>query len=683
MKSLPLVVHKKNGLHVRLAASFITTLQSLLQNKELIKKTYVLYKDKKVQVNNLLSLVSLKIGQGEQFQLVFEENVSPHVITKIKHFFEEKDQEDAEQEKVDRLMMENSITLQEAIAGLPNGIVVVDKENVITYVNDAAAKLLEKEPQDLINHRADQVIPHSRLHLVMKTGKTEVAKKQTIKNHTLLTSRSPLIYDEQTIGAVAVFQDISTLEKVSQELKDVQELKQRLNLVLQSVSDLIGLTDRFGSFIYSNDEMNLMLHKNNKVKTIQSIIGEKVWESIVANPNPCMKVIQINEQLTYITKVNQILINGEFRGTVVTMSPYDEIKVLLQKIELMEQRTKYLEFELSKHQELNEAFKAIIGNSEVLIDSLSMANKVSKTDSTVIITGESGTGKELVARAIHEASNRKEKPFIQVNCAAIPPSLIESELFGHEKGAFTGAFKVHVGKFELANKGTIFLDEIGDLSIDLQSKLLRVLQEKQVDRVGGVRLIPLDVRVIAATNQDLQKMVAEGKFREDLYYRLNVIPIHLPPLRSRKDDIPYLVEHFRESLNLQLGKNINGYESGFIEALCNYQWPGNIRELKNVIERIFNLTEDEQLRCKDLPHYILNDKKYNSSFSSSQSDGWIRNKPILKLEEYEKQIFTYACQHYPSYNQLAQALGITHKTAAKKVREYKIEHLLGKKYQGD
>ncbi|SDY26930.1 TyrR family helix-turn-helix domain-containing protein [Evansella caseinilytica] len=681
MTSLPLTIYKKNGLHVRLAAAFITKLQSLLQNKELLKKTYVVYNNKKVQVNNLLSLVSLKIGRGEEFQLVFEQAVPPGILEEIKDFFEKNELVDSGQAEADRLMMENSMTLQEAIAALPNGIIVVNKENVITYANDVAAKLLNKAPQELINHRADQVIPSSRLHVVIETNKPELGEKQIINNTPLLTNRSPVMFDGQMIGAVAVFQDISNLEKVSRELTNVRELQQRLDLVLQSVSDLIGLTDQEGTFIYANEEMTGMFQKQRKRKTIQAVIGTSAWKALAVEPQPFMKMVRIAPQAKYITKINPLVVDGEFKGTVVTMSPYDEMKLLLQKIELMEQRTKYLEFELSKYQKLNDAFKTIKGSSKVLLDSLTMADKVAKTESTVMITGESGTGKELVARAVHEASSRKEKPFIRVNCAAIHPNLMESELFGHEKGAFTGAYTTHRGKFELANNGTIFLDEIGDLNFELQAKILRVLQEKEVDRVGGTRPLKLDVRIIAATNRNLTKMVDEGTFREDLYYRLHVIPIHLPPLRSRIDDIPYLVDHFTEQLNNKLGKNINGYEASFIERLCHYHWPGNIRELQNIIERVFHLTESHLLCSKDLPPHIFYGTKEQASKPAGPFAEWLTSKHVLKLEDYEKQIFAHACQLYPSYNQLAQALGITHKTAAKKLRKYGLERMLGKKYQ--
>lgn len=682
LKILNIKVNKKNGLHIRMAAALITTLQTLIQDTETLKKIYVIYNGKKVQVTNLISIVSLKISQGEEIILCFEEDVDSFILDEVKKFFENKEQENTQQMEIDRLLMENSITLQEVIANLPNGIVVVNGENIITYVNVAASKLLEEPAQALINKRADQVIPHSRLNQVLMTAKEEVGQRQKIKKHTILTNRSPLVFDDKIIGAVAVFQDITDIEEIGQELKEVRELQERLHLVLHSVSDLIGLTDQHGEFIYTNCEMNELLNKLNISKTIQSLVGNEVWKNVQQAHQTFIKVVKLKGKhlSPFVTKINPIMVDEEFRGTVLSMNPVHEIKSLLQQLDIADQRTKYLEMELSKHQVLDRSFTTIIGNSEALMDSLSMANKVSKTVSTVMITGESGTGKELVARAIHEASDRKGNPYIRVNCAAIPPHLIESELFGHEKGAFTGAYKTHRGKFELAHKGTIFLDEIGDLSLDLQSKILRVLQEKEVNRIGSIETIKLDVRVIAATHRNLQKMINNGQFREDLYYRLHVIPIHLPPLRNRKEDIPLLVDYFREQLNNKLGKNIKGFESGFIEFLRNYNWPGNIRELQNVMERLFNLTDTDSLFCKDLPNYIINPISWETEPAVSKKSLLTENK-VLTMEEYEKQIFLHTSPYYPSYNQLAQALGITHKTAAKKLRQFGLEHLLGKKYQ--
>ncbi|HSQ63876.1 MAG TPA: sigma-54 dependent transcriptional regulator [Polyangiaceae bacterium] len=243
----------------------------------------------------------------------------------------------------------------------------------------------------------------------------------------------------------------------------------------------------------------------------------------------------------------------------------------------------------------------IIGGSPGIADLYAVLERVSDTPTTVLITGESGTGKELVARALHDHSSRKDKPFIKVNCAAIPKELIESELFGYERGAFTGAVTSKPGRFELANGGTLFLDEIGEIPVEMQVKLLRALQESEFERVGGIKTIRVDVRLVAATNRDLKKLIAAGNFREDLFYRLNVVPIRLPALRERATDIPMLVEHFLTKFNDRLKKHVAGVEPEAMDVLCNYSWPGNIRELENVVERAVLFCDMQRVRLEDLP----------------------------------------------------------------------------------
>ena len=240
-------------------------------------------------------------------------------------------------------------------------------------------------------------------------------------------------------------------------------------------------------------------------------------------------------------------------------------------------------------------FETIVGCSEALRQVLRHAKKVAPTEATVLITGESGTGKEIIARAIHEHSSRAGRPFLKVNCGAITPSLIAAELFGYEKGAFTGAIQRHVGRFEAANGGTIFLDEIGDIPLETQIALLRVLQEREFERVGGTRAVPVDVRVLAATNRDLDSSVQNRAFRLDLFYRLNVFPIHMPPLRDRRGDIPLLARYFMERFAVLNKKTIENIESSAIESLESYDWPGNIRELQNVVERAVILCEGDTL----------------------------------------------------------------------------------------
>ncbi len=246
-------------------------------------------------------------------------------------------------------------------------------------------------------------------------------------------------------------------------------------------------------------------------------------------------------------------------------------------------------------------FEGMVGRHPEMVRIYQLVIQIAETPTTVLITGESGTGKELVARAIHRRSTRREQSFVAVNVAAIPDTLIESELFGHEKGAFTGAHARKLGKFELAQGGTVFLDEIGSLRLDLQTKLLRVLQEREVDRLGGRRPMPIDARVLAATNVNLRQAVRDRTFREDLYYRLSVVPLHVPPLRERRDDIPHLVEHFVRKIARECDRDVRGVSAGALDVLARYDWPGNVRELENVIHRCVVLARDPVIHLQDVP----------------------------------------------------------------------------------
>ncbi len=282
----------------------------------------------------------------------------------------------------------------------------------------------------------------------------------------------------------------------------------------------------------------------------------------------------------------------------------EEIMIVIQRA--LEHRKLALENAMLRRQlKRKYKFDNIVGDAENMQDVFRMVEKIANTDSTVLIYGESGTGKELIARAIHFNSDRRERPLIPVNCGAIPEELLESELFGHEQGAFTGATRTRIGRFELGNGGTIFLDEIGDMSPALQVKILRVLQEHEFERVGGMKTIKVDIRVIAATNKELEKNVSEGKFREDLFYRLNVIPIQLPPLRERRSDIPLLVSHFLQMYNSKNKHNIVGFSPEAMELLTNYEWPGNVRELENMIERIVILKGEGLVGTGDLSEKVL------------------------------------------------------------------------------
>jgi DNA-binding NtrC family response regulator len=312
--------------------------------------------------------------------------------------------------------------------------------------------------------------------------------------------------------------------------------------------------------------------------------------------DPDLPVVMITAHGTVDTAVEALKV-GAFDYLT---KPFDKEEV--RQIVAKALRTRQLAgAEASAGQTAPGARFGIIGTSTGIAELYALLERVADTPTTVLITGESGTGKELVARALHDHSSRKDKPFIKVNCAAIPKELIESELFGYERGAFTGAVSSKPGRFELANAGTLFLDEIGEIPVEMQVKLLRALQESEFERVGGIKTIHVDVRLVAATNRDLKKLIAAGAFREDLYYRLNVVPIRLPALRERAGDIALLVEHFLRKFNERLKKHVTSVEPDALDVLASYPWPGNIRELENVIERAVLFCDGQKLSAQDLP----------------------------------------------------------------------------------
>lgn len=354
---------------------------------------------------------------------------------------------------------------------------------------------------------------------------------------------------------------------------------------------------------------------------------------------------------------------------------HDEFKLKIERIiDRIQERQEFARLSdenIYLRDELAEQFNygEIIGKSKAMQDVFRTIEKVAATDSSVLIYGESGTGKELVARAIHKSSSRKDKPFVRVNCGALVESLLESELFGHEKGAFTGAVKRKKGRFELAHQGSIFLDEIGDISPNMQLKLLRVLQEREFERVGSEETIQVDVRILVATNKNLSDLVQQGKFREDLFYRLHIIPIYLPPLRERTEDIPLLTQHFIEQLTSELNKPAKQITDAAMEKLLNYPWPGNIRELENAIERAIVLSEKAVIDAADLP--IL------QSTGSDRLPNDILDRFRLDLNAtlsaVEKQLIEKAMNETQgNKNQAAKLLGIGTSLLYYKLEKYKI-----------
>ena len=458
-------------------------------------------------------------------------------------------------------------------------------------------------------HRMADLIS-SKLKAEIKTYEVELEKK---KLETLL--------DNMDKAVVSLDKD-ANIEKYNLKFKEIFGVKK----------------DIIGSFI--GDVLNFAKDNN-----FNSIDNEKSCNFTYRG---------INKEFKGIYNIKPILLNNELKGYVLDF--IDKVDAIKNYNKISNDHRIFLE--------------NIIGTSYSINKAKEEALMASKTSSTVLITGESGTGKELFARAIHNHSKRAGNPFIAINCAAIPDNLLESELFGYEEGAFTGAKKGgSLGKFELADKGTIFLDEIGDMSLHLQAKLLRVLQEKEVDKIGAKHNVSIDVRIIAATNKDLEHMVKKGTFREDLYYRLNVIPVVLPTLRQRKNDIHLLIDYMINEYSSKLNKSVEDVDIQALEYLCNYSWPGNIRELQNVIEYSVNRCEGKTITLDNLPGRVKRINKDEELIKSS-------DEHISNLDDLEKCEIIKALDKYKDYKKdkdlAAKALGISRATLYRKIDKYKI-----------
>ena len=390
-----------------------------------------------------------------------------------------------------------------------------------------------------------------------------------------------------------------------------------------------------------------------------------------------IEAINLGRIYRYITKPWD---SKELRG--VLTHAVERFALVRENRRLEEQLAAYVGM-LSKEAHGAFNFGAIVGEAPALRDVLARVEQVAQTSSTVLLRGETGTGKEMVARAIHINSAREAKPFVRVNCAALAPGVLESELFGHEKGSFTGAVARRLGRFELADGGTLFLDEVGDLPADVQVKLLRVLQEREFERVGGSETVKVDVRVVSATHRDLEKQIADGTFREDLYYRLNVFPITLPPLRDRPSDIPLLAEHFVQKYAPGAGKKVRGIDAGAAAALAAYPWPGNVRELENVIERALILTRGAEVSAADLeftrrPSAAPAGATAAPATASSAPRPTDGARPLSeRLHEQERAAIVAAIDGAQgNIAHAARALGINRSTLYYRMRKHGLEHLL-------
>lgn len=492
---------------------------------------------------------------------------------------------------------------------------------------------------------------------------------------------TPIFYNDQSIGVIGLLAfNAKQKKRLFENTDDILEF-------LNKMSELLA------SKLHEQEMIEKTQHTSEKLVRIMDLVDQGIIvlddsgaihainmkaRSLLGIHDDSLLSLHMQKQLTAFIKTSHgtrqtshFLINGKMKAFFITKQDLSksgrvsEYLLIIQAVDeiqhLAEQTTK----------DRKKPFNQIIGSSQSMKEIKEFAFQVSQSDSTVLIQGESGTGKEEFAKAIHLSSPRKDHPFITVNCSAIPEQLLESELFGYEKGAFTGANTAgKPGKFELANSGTIFLDEIGEMPQVLQVKLLRILQQKEIERLGGIKTIPLDVRVIAATNQDLQKMVADGAFREDLYFRLNVIPIMIPPLRNRQEDILSLSDHFIQVFNNTFKANVLGFGKDVLEMMLNYSWKGNVRELRNFIEYLFNFFSSGWITMDNAGSMIQQRLNLNEKNSKDRHT-------LYSIKEMEKELIEKALLHVKANNgnieEASSLLGIGRATLFRKMKKYQID----------
>ncbi|QXM07384.1 sigma 54-interacting transcriptional regulator [Crassaminicella indica] len=557
------------------------------------------------------------------------------------------------------------------INNIPDALLAIDQAGNIMVMNQRAEKLLDLKKEDIIGKHIHKIIPNCRLPIIVKTGKEELNRNVCINKRQYRMSMMPMILEGNVEGAMALFHDITNYRKMSKEMDKDKIYIEILNTILDTANEWVTVVDE-------NGIITMMSKAYKEFLDISEPEGKHVAEVIentrlhVVLETGIMEVGEIQEikNKRMISMRVPIKKDGRIIGAVgkVMFKDIRDFQTLSKKISKLEKEIAYYKSELNKERSAKYSFQDLVGESPSMSIVKDMAMKAAKTSSNVLITGESGTGKELFAHSIHNASNRYLGPFVKINCAAIPAELLESELFGYEEGAFTGAKKGgKEGKFELANGGTILLDEIGDMPFAMQAKLLRVLQEKEVERLGGNVIRKIDVRIISSTNKDLDALVKNGEFREDLFYRLNVMSIKIPPLRERKEDIEALANELKMKLSNRLGIYVEGISQGAIEILKKYAWPGNIRELENVIERAINLLDSDLIiKPKHLPTRLTKNDKKNYP---------IGNKSLKEMvEEMEKDMIV-ACLKENNGNkyQTAKSLGISRVGLYKKLKRYGLE----------
>jgi transcriptional regulator with PAS, ATPase and Fis domain len=571
---------------------------------------------------------------------------------------------------------EDTNFLKILIASIPMGIFIVDNRGVIVNCNESALEMTRFAKEQVLNQPAGDIFDKNHLNHVFLTGETVLNQIQMTNESGLLVDYSPIINDGKNVeGLIIIVQDLPAVEQMAMELESVKNLNKDLNAILSSIYDEILVVNAKGELIRFSEnaipefwgvDLSELVGKNIIELEKQGLFMPSVTRLVLEKKKKVSVVQETPGGKKVLAVGNPVLDeNGEIERVIVASRDITEATRLRDELREMKKISKRYKEELDQMKTREKLQRELIYRSPKMEDIVAQIHKVAKFSSTVLIQGESGVGKEVIAHAIHQLGARKDKPFLKVNCGAIPEALLESELFGYVKGAFTGADPGGKdGYFKQADEGVLFLDEIAELPLRLQVKLLRVLQEREVTPVGSTQSFSVDVQIIAATNTNLREMVAEGTFREDLFYRLNVIPIHVPPLRERSEDIPLIAHHFLKQLNERHHSNYH-LTPDALNLLEAYTWPGNIRELQNIVERLV-VTADDELIDASVAGQVL---KLNEPMK--------KVKPIITnimplqeaFEAVEEQLISQAMNLYKTTTKAAAALGISQSSVSRKYQK--------------
>ncbi len=586
-------------------------------------------------------------------------------------------------------MSDTQIFTNDIIPSLLNcihsGIIAINRKGIVIVCNNRAQQMLELG-DEVIGKPITSLVPNTELLTVINTGQIQYGKKFYHKDKIFMVNRTPLLNEGNIIGAVTILQDITELEDVLTELESFKQINMELEGIIASSHDGIIITDGDGNIMKFN---KALLRVTNLPR--ECFLGKKIdclQEEGHFSYVPVAKRARLEKKnVTDLQRINtgkEVMVTStpviDDAGKVIRV--VTNVKDMSEIVKLQEQLNQSLEVSGHLRTEFNKLLEEQLRSNELItrnhkmLKIVELIKRVADSGATVMLQGESGVGKEVFAKLIHSWSDRKGA-FLKVNCSALPGHLLESEIFGYSKGAFTGANNSgKPGLFELADEGTLFLDEIEDLPLELQGKFLRVLQDGEFFRLGGTNVIKVNVRIIAASNKDIKSMVDENKFRQDLYYRLNVVPITIPPLRERLEDIPLLTEYFLAQLNEQYNMK-KVITPQMLRRFISYQWPGNVRELRNLLERLVLISSSDVIS----EHEFTESKQSNIELNQITNVDRLNFQdvdeeiPLLReaLEEKEKELILRAFEKCKNLRRTGEMLGISHTAVLRKLKKYRVE----------